>query len=704
MVTNFYHLILYLMLVLIVFIVLNYFVLDNGYSSSNNFPDSEKNNVYDYIIIGAGAAGSVVAARLAEITSNRILVLELGQDNTINSTTISKYDKEITYIPINDGIYLRRYHNDPSRKICNGLEASPCLSDFVTVKQKQRYMAYPRGNGAGGSTGHHSMYDGRGCPRVYDRIAKEVGDDVWSYKNILPYYIKMENYHVKNANPEIHGNKGWLQITKNGRLDQDLKQEMIQVFVDDLGIPFRHDPADPDQVSGVYVSEEQVGLDGLRSNAFKDLLTPMIETQNNITVLFNTLVGKILFDESGSKPRAIGVEAYEKPYINLNNVSGNQVVEGLDGCHAIIPDKTLPPPSRFYARKEVILCGGAMCTPQVLMLSGIGPRKHLEENNIKTMVDLPGVGQNVLDHPFCTSCYELDPKKIIWEWQATELIKKPEYKKNKSPEIIRNIEKYANPQSKYNNAMGLGWDFSSGIPPVDILEPDIHVQIANRFFFDPNCNFNKFPKGDTYLQMEHSHDSYMPNPERPLDFSDAIPGLKPMYIDSQTDPLNPRVFLSFLPELLKIESYGSIRLRNNDPREPIIIDTAYYKSKDAVRRIAMAVMKIREFMSQPGMKRYLKDPNNSEIWPGKNCPTLESVMKFYENWQVFGYHMAGTAKMGSASDQMAVLDSKLRVRGVDGLRVVDMCVYPTPHLHAYNTSRGAYLIAEVASDIIKYNK
>jgi choline dehydrogenase-like flavoprotein len=151
---------------------------------------------YDYIIIGSGAAGSVMAARLGENKNNNILILEAGQDNRLSSRIISEYDKLIESVPIKDGIYLRRYHNNPDKKKCGGLEASPSLSDYVTVKQKERYFAYPRGSGAGGSTGHHSMYDGRGAPFVYDRIAKLMGDDIWSYKNILPYYIKMESYNV----------------------------------------------------------------------------------------------------------------------------------------------------------------------------------------------------------------------------------------------------------------------------------------------------------------------------------------------------------------------------------------------------------------------------------------------------------------------------------------------------------------------------
>jgi choline dehydrogenase-like flavoprotein len=654
---------------------------------------------YDYIIIGAGAAGSIMAARLGENKNNKILILEAGHDNRLSSRIISEYDKKLESIPIKDGIYLRRYHKNPDKKMCGGLEASPSLNDYVTVKQKERYFAYPRGNGAGGSTGHHSMYDGRGAPFVYDRIAKLMGDDIWSYKNILPYYIKMESYNVPYANPEIHGSKGWLQIRKNCKLNDDLSMEMIQVLMDDMNIPFRQDPADPTQVSGVYLSEEQVGPNGKRSNSFIDLLEPLMKKQNNIEIKFNSLVKNILIEEENSEMVAKGVVVYNKPYLSFTNITGNKINAN---CDAVLPDKTIPKETTYYARKNVIICSGSIGTPQLLMLSGIGPKKHLTDIGIKTLVDLPGVGQNLIDHPFCSVIYEMDPKKIMWEWQATEIKGNPDYKNLADPDIVTMIEKYANPKSSDNNAMALGWDWNSGLSPDDINEPDIHIQIANRFFFDPNCDFKKYPKGDTYHELEHSKDSYLPDILDPINFSKGIPNLKPYFIDSQVNPKDPRVFLSFLPELLNIKNIcGSITLKNKDPRECPLLDLRYDKDDEGVERLARMILTIREFMHKPGMLKYAHDANNYELFPGNKCNTLESIKAYLKNWQLYGYHIAGTAKMGKRDDNMSVVDSRLRVHGVKNLRIVDASVYPAPHLHAFNISRGVYLIAEVAADFIK---
>ena len=681
-------------------------LLDKKYKSSNSNNTSgitsSNEYEYDYIIIGAGAAGCIITARLAEDPKLKILILEVGEDNSMNSKITSNYDKEISYVPINDGIYLKRYHNSPLIKKCDGLEASPSLTAYVTTKQKERYFVYPRGNGAGGSSNHHSMYDGRGCQKNYDRIAKEVNDPIWSSKNILQYWKKMESYNVPNADLDIHGNKGWLQVEKNGKLNSDLKMEMIQVFMDDFGVPFRYDPSDPDQVSGVYISEQQVNKNGLRSNSFENLLTPMMQKNKNIILKYNSLVKNIIIENMNSKLKAKGVAVYEKPYISFPNITGNKI--NPKNCNAILPDKSFPNITKYYARKEVIICAGAIATPQLLMLSGIGDKQHLNEKGIKNIIHLPGVGQNLADHPFCTSGYELDPTKIMWEWQATYLKTKTDYKNLSSPAIIKSIEKFYNPNSSFNNAMGLGYDMPTGLPNSSLEEPDIHVQIANRFFFDPNGDFKKFPKGDNYQQEQHKIDSWMPNRDDPTNVSKGIPNLKPYYINSQTDPRNPKVFLSFLLENIFSKPTGTIKLKDSDPRSSPLIDIGYWKDKSGTRRLATSILKLREYMNSPGMLKYTKYPNEpdkNETWPGPNCKTLEQIMEYLENWQLYGYHMGGTAKMGNQNDPMAVVNSRLKVRGIEGLRIADLSVYPPHLLHAYNTSRGAYLIGEIASDIIK---
>ena len=658
---------------------------------------SKKSKTYDYIIIGSGAAGSVIAARLAENKNHTILILEVGHDNTKSSKDISKYDKELTKTPLYCKKTWMRYHNNPNKKKCGGLEVSPSLSDFVTIKENNsRYYSYCRGNGAGGSTNHHAMVDGRGTPLVYNRIAKLLNDDIWLYKNILPYYKKMENYHVKYANSEIHGKNGWLQITKNGKLDKDLRLEMVNSLVDNFNIPFRQDHADPYQVGGVYIAEEHVDTKGERSNSFINLLSPIMKKQNNIKIKFNSLVKNIIIKKIDNELVAKGVCVYHKKFLTEVNITGNEI---LDNCNVKIPDKSLPKETNYYARKEVIICAGAISTPQILMLSGIGPKDELKKINVPLILDLPGVGKNLMDHIESVVIYELDPKKIMWGWQANYLKNNTDYKKISSPEIIKSIEKYDDPKGNNTNGMGLMWDMPT-MAPANINDPDAHTLIVNGFYFDSNLDLIKYPKGDNYHKLEHSKDTYMPSKTK-INDTEGVPNLKKEYYDSELNPEDPHVYLTFLTKGLFVKGLGSITLKNNDPRSEPIIEEALCKNNDGVKRNANKLMMIRKFMDHPSMKKYAKDTNLYEICPGKNYNTLNKVVTYIKNWQSFGHHMAGTAKMGTKDDKMAVVDSHLRVFGVKNLRIVDASVYPAPNLHSYNIARGVYLIAEVASDLIK---
>ncbi len=666
-------------------------------SKATNTKKNSKSTKYDYIIIGSGAAGSVVAARLAENKKNKILVLETGHDNTHVSKDVSKFDLELINTPLYCKKTWARYHINPDIKECGGIETSPTLSDFCTVKENgSRYYSYCRGNGAGGSTNHHALVDGRGTPLVYDRIAKEVGDDVWKYESILPYYKKMENYHVKYANPEIHGDKGWLQITRNGKLDKDLRLEMCKVLMDKFSIPFREDHGDPAQVGGVYIGEEHVSPSGERSNSFKDLLAPMMKKNKNVKVQFNTLVKKIIIEKEGEENVAKGVVAFKKPYLTAVNMTGNKINKK---CGAILPNKSLPKETRYYARKEVIVCAGAISTPQILMLSGLGPKKQLDKIGVQTIIDMPGVGQSLMDHIESTVVFELDPTKIMWEWQASYLKNNTDYKKLASPEIQKVIEKFATSNSLKNNAIGLHWDMPTKAPST-ILDPDVHTLIVNGFYFDSNLDFIKFPNGDDYHKLQHAKDSYMPSKTNVND-TEGIKGLKEKYYKSELDPTDPHVYVCFLSKGMFVKATGSITLKDKDPRSEPIIEEGLCYNDDGVERNALKLLMVRDYMEHPEMKKYARDPQNYEICPGPKYDTLEKVKTYIKNWQSFGHHMAGTAKMGRCTDKMAVVDSRLRVHGVKGLRVVDASVYPAPHLHSYNIARGVYLIAEMASDFIK---
>lgn len=379
------------------------------------------------------------------------------------------------------------------------------------------------------------------------------------------------------------------------------------------------------------------------------------------------------------------------------NTTGN-IVDSQG--NAILPNKDLPKPTYYYANKEVILCGGAISTPQILMLSGIGPKSQLEKIGVNVVKNLEGVGQNLMDHIESTITFELDPEKILWKWQATYMKEFTDYKKLATPKIISNIEKFYSPDALSTNAVALMWDWYSlsndpNINPDDplIINPDSHTHIINGFFFDFNLDFTGFPNGDNYDVIQHEKDNVMPvNIEKSYLFN------------NQTNPANPVVLLSFLTECLYPRATGSITLKNADPRVSPIIDLNLFSDENAVNINATALFKIREFFKNSTLRKWAKNPedyDSIELYPGKNYETINDLKNYIKDWQSYGHHMSGTAKMGNINDNTAVLDSRLRVKGISGLRVVDLSIYPAPWLHGYNPSRGIYMMAEVASDFIQ---
>lgn len=586
----------------------------------------------DYVVVGAGAAGSVIAARLAEDGSRSVIVLEAGPDNTADPTVALTAKYPFLFdMPAEVGPY-----------------PSPSHWGFST-KQNGKDYCYPRGTGLGGSTNHHAAVDGRGSPRIYDEWARLTGDDRWSYDRLLPFFRKMENFDVPHVDESVHGRDGWLHI-KRAKLERGFHPDLLHVAMQEHGMPFRHDfYSDPRNCAGIGWCDMQVHQDGRRSNAAVDLLLPTLEKTrangwNNLQVLPDMLVTRVVVEEG----RAVGVDAIQAPRAYKADV-------------AYRSESRTASTVRVVARKEVILCGGAINTPQVLMLSGIGPRDHLTQHGITVVKDLPGVGRHLQDH--VEVCHVFHMKNLpdkLWRWQSTFLA-------GAGAEFAAN----ADPSSFTENYIPLVFDWFSGVDAPDPLHPDLHVHVFNAYFRDFNLNPNRWADPD------------------PLKGS-----FLPQFL-TQVDPSAPKAFVTFLIECVKPgPTDGHIALWSSDPTEPPVIDLGLHSADADLTRVAKGMMLMREIMAHPILRRYEAE----EVLPGPSCATEEALKDYLRRYSSFGHHISGTAKMGRPSDPLAVVDSECRVFGVNGLRIADTSVFP--EIPSYNTSRPAYLVGEVLGDLM----
>ena len=290
---------------------------------------------FDYIIIGAGSAGCVLANRLTEKSNNSIALFEAGQSSNIWKV---KMPLALLYT-MHDSKYNWKYFSDPE----------PYLNN--------RKLFCPRGKMIGGCSSHNGMVYVRGNSGDYDRWAS-FGLPSWSYKNVLPYFKKIENW--SGGKNEFRDNQGLLPVNQS-RNNNPLFKAFIK-SAEEAGYKFNSD-MNGEYQDGIGMFDVTINR-GERASVVKYYLKSA-EVKKNLNVFKNSFVEKIIFD--GQK--AIGIE------VNINNNK-----------------------STIYANKEIIVSAGSINSPQLLMISGIGPAKHLNEMGINVIKDIPGVGKNLQDH------------------------------------------------------------------------------------------------------------------------------------------------------------------------------------------------------------------------------------------------------------------------------------------------------------------
>lgn len=515
------------------------------------------------------------------------------------------------------------------------------------------------------------MVDGRGSYKVYDEMAEAIGDSKWNYCHVQKFFKKMENYHgLGRPNPN-HGKDGWLQIGRS--IPQEPNWNILQVANEQLGITIQEDfGGSKYNVAGIGPGDIQA-YNGTRSNSYKDLLYPLLG-KIDVEVRFNSLVSKIILDDisCSRKKVAIGVEYYDQAHaFNMDSIDGRfggPFAPTPPGpCGNVPLDETKK--RRVYARKEVILSAGTFQSPQILMLSGIGPKEHLESLGVPVKVNRKDVGSNLTNHVEASVIYEFDPSKFMWGWQGC---------------VLQNP--FCQPQQFGSNLLGHVMDWFSDLnPEINPFEPDIHFQIFNVGIPYVGGAAGLCPQTPDYKMW------------------DGVSSFQ--LFGSQFNPQAPRVFLTFLIENLILPKItnGTVRLQSANPQDAPLIDPKLYEDEDGIRNIARSIINIvRPIMSADSTKKWLLNPNGGDLYPGPNFSTEDQLVDYIKKYSAYGHHQSGTCgiKKKDQSKECGVVDSKLRVLGVKDLRVIDVSVYPSPYLHAYNIGRGAYLVGEMGADFI----
>jgi len=523
---------------------------------------------YDYIIIGAGSAGCVLANRLSADPSKKVLLLEAGGK-----------DKSVFFhMPAGVG------------KLIGNEFANWYYWTEGQEHLNNRKLYWPRGKVLGGSSSINGMIYIRGHARDYDQW-RQMGLEGWGFKDVLPYFKRAEGN--ENGTDEFHGGDGPLGVS-NGRSTN----ELFSAFVDagkQAGYPYTDDFNGPQQ-EGVGPYQHTI-KNGQRCSAAKGYLVPALG-RPNLTVEVEALTSRILFE--GKK--AVGVEYVQKKQTK-----------------------------QAYADAEVILCGGAVNSPQTLMLSGIGKGEYLKKFGIDVVADLPGVGQNLQDHLDCTVIQEcLQP--ITLHSQVS----------NPLNQLLTGMQ-YVFFKSGVGTSNGL--ESGAFLKTRKELEvPDVQIHFVAAFMRD-----HARIKSDRHAFTVH------------------ICQLRP-------------------------ESRGFIGLKSTNPSDPALIQPNYLQAE--ADRIVMreGVRMVREILKQPAMDAY----RGPEYWPGADAQSDEQIDAWIRETAETIYHPVGTAKMGK--DNMAVVDERCRVHGVENLRVIDASVMPT--LVGGNTNAPTIMIAEKMSDDI----
>jgi choline dehydrogenase len=554
---------------------------------------------FDYIVCGAGTAGCLLANRLSADRSKRVLLIEAGATD----------DYLWIHIPVG---YL----------YCIGNPRTDWL--FKTDAEaglNGRRLIYPRGKVLGGCSSINGMIYMRGQARDYDQWGQGDGHGTnpgWSWNECLPAFLKHEDFH--RGADAVHAAPGFdARGQRSGgewRVErQRLRWDILDAFAQaaqQCGIPASTDFNRGDNEGVGYFEVNQKG--GVRWNAAKAFLRP-VQRRPNLEVWTGAHITRVLLAPAGPGAEADGQGGRRAVGVEVQRAGGGAPLQ-----------VTLP-----EGGGEVLLCAGAVGTPQVLQLSGIGPAPLLQRHGIRVEHALPGVGDNLQDHLQIRAVFQVDGVKTL-NTQANSLW-------GKAMIGLEYALRRSGPMSMAPSQLGAFTRSDSGQPHANL---EYHVQ--------------------------------------------------PLSLDAFGQPLH--AFNAFTASVCNLNptSRGHVQIASGDPLAAPSI-APHYLSTDEDRRIAADSLRLtRRIVAQPALARY----RPVEVKPGVQFQSDAELAKLAGDIGTTIFHPVGTAKMGPAADSKAVVDARLRVHGVQRLRVVDASVMP--RITSGNTNSPTLMIAERAAE------
>lgn len=551
---------------------------------------------YDYIIVGGGTAGCVLASRLTANENNRVLVLEAGTN-----------DYKHSFVKIPAGV-LKLFKNE---KFDWNYE---CVNE-KNVADRSIYLC--RGKILGGSSCANVLLYHRGNREDYEQWQKITGDEEWGPEKVLPYFKKSEDYH-KGPSP-YHGIGGEYSVDEV-RYQNPLSKTFLEACAES---GYDHNPDFNDwsikqEGFGRYDVNEK---NGARSSAASGFLDPVLK-RKNLDVLSETFVNKIIFDESGTCVTGVEIVTKgEKKIMHVKKDSG-----------------------------EVLLTAGAINSPQLLMLSGIGPKNELDKHHIPIVKELPGVGQNLQDHPAAIISYKCsEAGKGL---SVTSKIRLKGTTMTNPKVVLQWLLRRSGPLTSTGCDHG---GFFKSTP--ELSSPDVQMRFiaAQSLTADGMGTYTKFREASA-LGDGFSIQSIAARPY----------------------------------------SRGHIELASTNPQDKPLIHTGYLSdegSKD-IASIREGIKLSRQIVAS----KTFDEVRGEEVFPGKDVTSDQDIDQYIRESTHTSNAVVGTCKMGSLDDPHAVVDTRCRVKGISGLRVIDASVMPK--IPGGQTGAPTIMIAEKAADFL----